>query len=277
MNQLFNKNAAGIDISSKDYYVAVPEDRAKESVRCFGAFTSDLHKIASWLKTCKITTVAMESTGVYWYQLYLILLDYGFEVYLVNAYHVKNVPGRKTDVSDAQWIQKLHSNGYLRACFQPDNITRTLRNYVRQRKNIINQMTRQTNQMIKALTLMNIKLNNVIRDIHGKTGRLIIESILKGERNPKKLSLLRDKRIKASPETLEKSLTGDWREEQLFNLRQSYDHYMFLENQLRDCDYQSERIIQEMENNSIPKKVIPIKKNKKINHTLIWSNICTMH
>jgi len=269
MNHLFNKNAAGIDISSREHYVAVPKDRAKDNVRCFGSFTTDLHQIAKWLKSCEITTIAMESTGVYWYQLYLVLLDYGFEVSLVNAYHVKNVPGRKSDVSDAQWIQQLHSNGYLRACFQPDNLTRSLRNYVRQRKNIIKQMTRQTNQMTKSLELMNIKLNNVIRDIHGKTGRLIVQAILSGERNPKKLSLLRDPAIKASVETLEKSLTGNWREEQLFNLKQSYNHYLFLEEQLRDCDKQSEKIIKKMQHDSIPKKEIAIKKNKKINHTLI--------
>lgn len=204
----------------------------------------------------------MESTGVYWYQLYLVLLDYGFEVYLVNAHHVKNVPGRKSDVSDAQWIQQIHSNGYLRACFQPDNLTRSLRNYVRQRKNIIKQMSRQTNQMTKSLELMNIKLNNTIRDIHGKTGRKIITSILAGERDPKKLALYRDSGIKASKEVLEKSLTGNWREDQLFNLKQSYDNYTFLEKQLRDCDQQSETIIKMMENKSTPKKKVVV--NKKI-------------
>lgn len=263
MSQLFNENAAGIDISSRDHYVAVPSDRAKENVRCFGAFTIDLHQIAKWLKECRITTVAMESTGVYWYQLYLVLLDHGFEVSLVNAHHVKNVPGRKSDVSDAQWIQQLHSNGYLRACFQPDNLTRTLRNYVRQRKQLIKQMTRQTNQMTKSLELMNIKLNNVIRDIHGKTGRKIIVSILDGQRNAKKLAEHREPGIKSSLELLEKSLTGNWREEQLFNLKQSYDHYQFIEKQLRECDVQSERIIEQMANLSIPKKKVRTLKKQK--------------
>ena len=137
MANLKNLNAAGIDISSKEHVVAVPEDRENQNVRTFRGFTRDLHHLAHWLKTCEIETIAMESTGVYWYHLYTILIDYGFEVYLVNARHVKNVPGRKSDVNDAQWLQELHSYGLLRASFQPDNLTRSLRNYVRQRKNII--------------------------------------------------------------------------------------------------------------------------------------------
>jgi len=207
--KLVHLNAAGIDISSKEHVVAVPEDRAKESVRTFQGFTRDLHQLANWLLTCKIETIAMESTGVYWYDLYTILLDYGFEVYLVNAYHVKNVPGRKSDVSDARWLQELHTFGLLRSSFQPDNLTRSLRNYVRQRKNIIQGLTKETQRMQKALEQMNIKLNNVIRDINGKTGTAIITAILKGERDPKVLAQYRDWRIKASEETLIKSLEGD--------------------------------------------------------------------
>lgn len=160
--KLVHLNAAGIDISSKEDVVAVPEDRAKESVRTFQGFARDLHQLANWLLTCKIETIAMESTGVYWYDLYTILLDYGFEVYLVNAYHVKNVPGRKSDVSDARWLQELHTFGLLRSSFQPDNLTRSFRNYVRQRKNIIQGLTKETQRMQKALEQMNIKLNNVI-------------------------------------------------------------------------------------------------------------------
>lgn len=160
MSKIINLNAAGIDISSKEHYVAVPEDRSKQSVRCFQSFTRDLHELAKWLKECKIETVAMESTGVYWYHLYTVLLDYGFTVYLVNAYHVKNVPGRKSDVSDARWLQQLHSFGLLNGCFQPDNQTRSLRNYVRQRKQLITQMSREVQRMQKAMEQMNIKLNN---------------------------------------------------------------------------------------------------------------------
>ena len=163
MANITNKSAAGIDISSKEHVVAVSKNKAKNNVRTFKSFSRDLHVLAKWLKECKIDTVAMESTGVYWYHLYTILLDYGFEVFLVNAHHVKNVPGRKSDVSDAQWLQELHSYGLLRSSFQPDNLTRSLRNYVRQRKNIIKQMSRETQRMQKALEQMNIKLRGIIR------------------------------------------------------------------------------------------------------------------
>ena len=260
--KLVNLNAAGIDISSKEHVVAVPEDRAKESVRTFQGFTRNLHQLAKWLKECNVETIAMESTGVYWYNLYTILLDYGFEVYLVNAYHVKNVPGRKSDVSDARWLQELHTFGLLRASFQPDNLTRSLRNYVRQRKNIIRQMTRETQRMQKALEQMNIKLNNVIRDLNGKTGTQIITKILEGERNPKILAQYRDWRIKASEQTLIKSLEGNWREEQIFNLQLAHNHYCFLQDQLKGCDLESEKTIKKMSILSNPKEVVKIKKSK---------------
>lgn len=260
--KLVHLNAAGIDISSKEHVVAVPEDRAKESVRTFQGFTRDLHQLANWLLTCKIETIAMESTGVYWYDLYTILLDYGFEVYLVNAYHVKNVPGRKSDVSDARWLQELHTFGLLRSSFQPDNLTRSLRNYVRQRKNIIQGLTKETQRMQKALEQMNIKLNNVIRDINGKTGTAIITAILKGERDPKVLAQYRDWRIKASDETLIKSLEGNWREEQIFNLRIAYNHYLFLQEQLNQCDIESEKVIKRMSGVSSSKKADKIQKSK---------------
>jgi len=259
---LVNLNAAGIDISSREHVVAVPEDRAKESVRTFQGFTRNLHQLAKWLKKCNIETIAMESTGVYWYDLYTILLDYGFEVYLVNAYHVKNVPGRKSDVSDARWLQELHTFGLLQASFQPDNLTRSLRNYVRQRKNIVRQMTKETQRMQKALEQMNIKLNNVIRDLNGKTGTQIITKILEGERDPKILAQYRDWRIKTSEQTLEKSLEGNWREEQLFNLQLAYNHYCFLQGQLEECDLESEKTIKKMSTLSNSKEVVKIKKSK---------------
>ena len=261
--KLVNLNAAGIDISSKEHVVAVPEDRAKQSVRTFPGFTRDLHQLAKWLKECKIETIAMESTGVYWYDLYTILLDYGFEVYLEqHLAMIKNVPGRKSDVSDARWLQELHTFGLLRGSFQPDNLTRSLRNYVRQRKNIIRQMTRETQRMQKALEQMNIKLNNVIRDLNGKTGTKIITKILEGERSPKILAQYRDWRIKASEETLIKSLEGNWREEQIFNLRLACNHYHFLQNQLYQCDIESKKTIKKMSNTSSTKKVNKIQKSK---------------
>lgn len=261
--KLVNLNAAGIDISSKEHVVAIPEDRSKRSVRTFQGFTRDLHQLAKWLIDCKIETIAMESTGIYWFDLYTILLDYGFEVYLVNAYHVKNVPGRKSDVSDARWLQELHTFGLLRGSFQPDNQTRSLRNYVRQRKHIIRQMTRETQRMQKALEQMNIKLNNVIRDINGKTGTTIITKILEGERDPKILARYRDWRIKASEETLIKSLEGNWREEQIFNLRIAYKHYLFLQDQLNQCDIESEKVVKRMTSHSSSnKKADKVQKSK---------------
>lgn len=259
---LVNLNAAGIDVSSREHVVAVPEDRAENSVKTFQSFTSDLHDLAKWLKACKVDTVAMESTGIYWYHLYTILLDYEIEVYLVNAYHVKNVPGRKSDVSDARWLQELHTFGLLRASFQPDNLTRSLRNYVRERKNIVNQLTKETQRMQKALEQMNIKLNNVLSDITGKTGTEIINAILAGERDPKVLVQYRNGRIKASKETLLKSLEGNWREEQIFNLRIARNHYLFLQEQLKECDIASEKVIQKMTSISSKKKVTKVKKSK---------------
>jgi transposase len=251
--KLVNPNAAGIDVASNEHVVAVREDKSKDSVRTFKGFTRDLHQLAKWLLSCKVETIAMESTGVYWFDLYTILLDYGFEVYLVNAHHVKNVPGRKSDVSDARWLQQLHTFGLLRASFQPDNLTRSLRNHVRQRKNIVQQMSRQTQHMQKAFDQMNIKLNNVIRDLNGATGTKIITAILEGERDPKKLAQHRDRRIKASEQTLIKSLEGNWREEQVFNLQLAYDHYIFLQQQLKQCDAESEKIIQKMTSGNSPK------------------------
>lgn len=254
MAKIVNPNAAGIDISSKDYYVAVPEEKLKDDVVVFGSFTEDLHKIAKHLQKYNVDTVAMESTGVYWHELYTVLLDYNIEVYLVNAKHVKNVPGRKSDVSDARWLQKLHSYGLLNASFQPDNITRTLRSLVRVRKQITQNMSTEIQRMQKALELMNIKLNNVIRDITGKTGIKIIEAIISGERNPKKLSQYRDKRIKASRETIEKSLHGHWREEQIFNLTLAYEHFLFLRSQMIKCDKEIEQVLTKMSDDNVPEK-----------------------
>jgi transposase len=255
MAKIVNPNAAGIDISSKDHYVAVPEDKSEE-VRRFGAFTEDLHSLALWLKQCMVETVAMESTGVYWFHLYTVLLDYGFEVFLVNSYHFRSVPRRKSDVSDARWLQELHSLGVLRSSFQPDNLTRSLRNYARHRKMLVKEMSRATQHMQKALEQMNIKLNNVIREVTGKTGMAIIAKIIEGERNPNVLVQYRDSRIKASKEELLKSLNGNWREEQLFDLKMAYEKYLFLQNQLGKCDLESEKTIAMMADENIPEKEI---------------------
>lgn len=179
---LVNQNAAGIDIGSKEHYVAVPIDRAEKSVRSFQTFTSDLYALADWLKECKIDTVVMESTGVYWIPIFQILEEKGFRVCLVNAKHAKNVPGRKSDVSDCQWLQKLHSFGLLASSFQPDAITRELRTYLRQRDGLVRYTSAHIQHIQKSLIQMNIQLHNVISDITGKSGMGIIRAIINGQK-----------------------------------------------------------------------------------------------
>lgn len=238
---VINPAVAGIDVSDTEMMVAYPIGPEQLEVRSFGCFTSDLHAIAKTLRNYLITSVDMESTGVYWVPLFLLLQEYGFEVYLVNAKHVKNVTGRKDDESDAEWIQKLHSCGLLKASFQPDNMTRTLRSMVRHRKSMVSTSSTYLNRMQKALELMNIKLHTVISDIDGKTGLLIIEAILAGERNPEVLADLRDKRIKASREEIIKSLEGHWTGEHLFELRQCYQLYCTHRKMIDECDKEIEK------------------------------------
>jgi len=238
---VINPTAAGIDVSDTEMMVAYPINLEQLEIRVFGCFTRDLQLIANCLKEKGITTIAMESTGVYWVALFLLLQEYGFEVYLVNAKHVKNVTGRKDDESDAEWIQKLHSCGLLSASFQPDNMTRTLRSMVRHRKNLVRTSSTYINRMQKALELMNIKLHTIISDIDGKTGLLIIEAILAGERNPEVLANLRDKRIKASREDIIKSLEGYWTTEHLFELRQCYQLYCTHQQMINECDREIEK------------------------------------
>jgi transposase len=238
---VINTAAAGIDVSDTEMVVAYPANSRELEIRTFGCFTDDLHSIAECLKENGITSVAMESTGVYWVSLFLLLQENGFEVYLVNAKHVKNVTGRKDDESDAEWIQKLHSCGLLKASFQPDNMTRTLRSMVRHRKNLVRTLSSYINRIQKALELMNIKVHTVISDIDGKTGRLIIEAILSGERDPEVLADLRDKRIKASREDIIKSLKGYWTQEHLFELKQCYQLYCTHLNMIEECDKEIEK------------------------------------
>lgn len=239
-----NPDAAGVDVSAMMHMVAVPADRDEQPVRQFGAFTEDLHAIAQWLLSCKITTVAMESTGVYWKQLFIILVQYGFEVSLVNARHVKNVTGRKTDVDDAQWIQKLHSCGLLNSCFLPDDATESLRALVRHRKSLLEDCSKYVLRMQKALELMNIKVHSVISDIMGKTGTAIIEAIIEGQRDPAAFLAYVEPRIRADKETLMKSLTGNWRMEQLFLLEQNYGLYKIVNQHIMVCEKKIEELLQ---------------------------------
>jgi len=239
--QVINLKAAGIDVSDTEMMVAYPVNHEQLEVRAFGCFTADLHGIAKCLKANGITSVAMESTGVYWVALFLLLQEDGFDVCLVNAKHVKNVTGRKDDESDAEWIQKLHSCGLLRASFQPDSMTRTLRSLVRHRKNLVRTSSAYLNRMQKALELMNIKLHTIISDIDGKTGLRIVEAMLAGERNPEVLADMRDRRIKASREEIVKSLEGYWTIEHLFELRQCYKLYCEHRSMIEECDKEIEK------------------------------------
>ncbi len=235
-----NHNASGIDISSKDYVVSVPGDRAKNNIRTFGAFTCDLNEIALWLVACKIDTVAMESTGVYWKQLFVVLQEHGLEVFLVNSRHVKNVTGKKTDEDDAHWIMRLHTCGLLSNSFQPEEEIRTLRELVRQRKSLNKSKTIAINKMTKALNTMNIKLNMVLSDLTSASGQKIISAIISGEFRPEELVKLVHYKVKASREDLLKALEGVWREECLFELKQAKEFYDFLQKQTLECDIKIE-------------------------------------
>jgi transposase len=206
-------NAAGIDIGATEVFVAVPADRDPEPIRCFKTFTVDLQRLADWLEQCGIRTVAMESTGVYWIPLFQILEERKLKVQLVNAHHVRNVPGRKTDVSDSQWLQHLHSVGLLRGSFRPQDEICAIRSLWRHRENLIQLATVHLQHMQKALDQMNIQIHHVISEIAGTTGLAIMDAIPAGERDPHKLAQLRDGRIKADEETIVKSLVGDYREE----------------------------------------------------------------
>lgn len=188
-----NPNAAGIDVGAESHFVAVPPDRDERPVREFGAFTSDLYRLAEWLKTCGVQSVAMESTGVYWIPLFQVLEERGFEVILVDPHRLKSVPGRKTDVVDCQWLQRLHTYGLLAGAFRPAAD-------IRQRSMLVEYAARHIQHMQKALTQMNLKLQHVVSDITGKTGMDIIQAIIGGERSPQELAKLRDYRCKATGE-----------------------------------------------------------------------------
>jgi transposase len=235
-----NLNAGGLDIGATEIWVCVPADRDSEAVRKFDSFTTDLHKLADWLVACGVTTVAMESTGVYWLPIYEILERCGIRACLVNAQATKNVSGRKSDVLDCQWIQQLHTYGLLQASFRPPAEISTLRTYVRQREMLLQQRARHIQQMQKALHLMNLKLTSVITDITGLTGMQILRAILAGEQDPVQLAQYRDPRCHHSTDEIAKALTGNYQPEHLFALRQALEGYDFYTRQLADCDAELE-------------------------------------
>jgi len=233
---VLHPHAAGIDIGATELYVCVPLDRDPQPIRRFGTFTEDLLALAAWLAQCGVTSVAMESTGVYWIPLYQILEERQFEVCLVNARHVKNVPGRKSDVQDCQWLQYLHSVGLLRGSFRPPETVCAVRSLLRHRDSLVQLAATHTQHMQKALTQMNLQLHHVLSDITGVTGLAILDAILAGERDPQELARHRDPRIKASPETIAKALVGDYRLEHLFTLRQSLASYRHYQQLIGECD-----------------------------------------
>jgi len=238
-----NPNAAGIDCGSEQHYVAVPADRAEMPVRVFRSFTADLHQLADWLIECGVDTVAIESTGVYWIPLFDILTERGLTVIIVNARHVKNVPGRKTDVVDCQWLQQLHTFGLLRGSFRPDLEITQLRAYVRQRDTLVQSTADQTRRMQKALIQMNLQLHNVLTDITGVTGLKILRDIVAGQQDPKHLAQYRDRRCKATQEEIEASLVGHYRPEHLFSLKQSLELFDIYHDKITECDEQIEVIL----------------------------------
>jgi len=235
-----NPNAAGIDCGSEMHYVAVPAERDPEPVRCFKTFTGDLHQLVDWVVSRGVKTVAMEATGVYWIPVYEILEARGLEVLLVNARHVKNVPGRKSDVSDCEWLQELHSVGLLRGSFRPIAEIAALRSYVRQRETLIESAATTINRMQKALVQMNVQLHVVISDITGATGQRILRDIVNGQTDPQHLAKHRDGRCQASEAEIAAALTGNYRPEHLFVLKQNLELYDEFQRQIKACDTQIE-------------------------------------
>ena len=240
---VLHPHAAGIDIGAREIYVAMPPDRDPKPVRVFATFTDDLHALRDWLKGCGVLTVAMESTGVYWIPLFQILEAAGIEVSLVNARHCKNLPGRKTDVQDCQWLQYLHAVGLLRGSFRPPETVCAVRTLLRHRDGLLRAAATSVNRLHKALTQMNVQLQHIIADITGVTGLAILEAILAGERDPVALAKLKDGRIKASTDMLAKSLHGDWRDEHLFTLRQTLATWKHYQAQMTACDEESARLL----------------------------------
>lgn len=263
--ECINPNAAGIDIGSQEHYVSVPDDRDVEPIRVYGCYTPDLEAMALWLLDCGIDSVAIESTGVYWIPVYRVLEAHGLNVDLVNARHVKYVPGRKTDVLDCQWLHKLHTFGLLSRSFVPSHEIDTLRSYWRQRKQLVESASRQIQHMQKALTQMNLHLHVVLSDITGVTGMKIIRAILAGERDPDTLAALRHPSVRKSANEIAKALTGHYREDHLFCLRQAVELYDIYQGKIADCDGQLARRMSQFESKAAPRKLKepPSKKNKK--------------
>jgi transposase len=259
-----NPDAAGIDVGSTFHVVAVPGDRDETPVRTFRTFSGDLHRLADWLEATGIKTVAMESTGVYWIPVFEILEARGFEVLLVNARDVKNVPGRKTDVNDAQWLQQLHQHGLLRGSFRPRDGVVRLRAYLRHRERMVDYAASHILHMQKALMQMNVQLHHVVSDITGATGMRIIRAIVAGTQAPDKLAEFRDVRCAASEETIREALTGNYRPEHVFALRQALELYEFHQVKIAECDTEIEAVLHALnEERGMPEQPLPAVRHAK--------------
>jgi transposase len=258
-------DAAGIDCGQNSHFVAVPPERDPQPVHEFRTFTIDLHRLADWLVQCGVKTVAMESTGVYWIPLYEILEQRGFEVVLVNARDVHNVPGRKSDVRDCEWLRELHSVGLLRASFRPAAAIVPLRSVMRQRETLVEEVATRIQRMQKALTEMNLKLHTVLTDLTGQTGLRIVRSILAGERDPERLAAYRDYHCHASHAEIVAALTGNYRPEHLFALRQNFAAYEFLLQQIDECDSEIEGLLNSLAAQQPPPSApLPVARRKRV-------------
>lgn len=236
--EIVHPDAAGIDVGGSEHWVAISPDRDPEPVRRFGCFTADLRELGRWLAEKGVRSVAMQSTGVYWMPVFEVLEQQGLEVYLVNAQHTKNVPGRKSDIQECQWLLKLHAFGLVNNSFQPTDEIRIARTLWRQRSNLVTDAASANQRMQKVLIEMNVQLSNVLSDVTGMSGMKIIEAILKGDRDPWKLAALVEPEVKATSEEIAKSLEGNWREELLFVLRQHVELYRIYQGKIDDCDLQ---------------------------------------
>jgi transposase len=253
-----HEHAAGIDVGSRFHVVAVAADAASEPVQTFQAFTADLHRMADWLLGVGVSTVAMESTGVYWVPVYEILEQRGLEVILVNARDTRTVPGRKTDVNDAQWLQRLHACGLLRASFRPGRDIAALRTFLRLRERHLDYAAAHIQHMQKALTFMNLQLHHVVTDVTGTTGLKIIRAIVAGERDAATLAQMRDVRCKASSETLCSALQGNYQPEHVFALTQALQLYDFYQARVDECDIEIERSLSALnQGRSTPEAPLP--------------------
>jgi hypothetical protein len=251
--EVINPHCAGIDVGSRSHFVAIGQDVS--DVKEFGVYADDLTEICLWLKSEGISSVAMESTGPYWQNLYVELSKYGFDLVLANGKFTKNAKGKKTDVKDSRWIQKLHALGLLTSSFLPDETTEQLRTYCRQRTNWLNMAAECSSKMQKYLKLLNFRLDVVVKDVCGLTGLAIIEDICKGNLDPIQLSEHRHYNCKRSKEEIAKALKGNNREDYLFGLKQEYESYQFIQSKILGCDKQIDKFMREQINTD------PLKKN----------------